>query len=158
MSDQLIKKLEKEGRLRKQKAGFVQIEALLRQAILDLSEAEKISALAERATYLLAYMAMLKAGRALLLFKGYAPIDGAQHKTVVDVTEAVLGEKYRHLTIQFETMRRKRNEMTYEAGALLSMSESQKAFSDAMDLVKRILKLVKEKNPQMELKFDLGKN
>ena len=74
------------------------------------------------------------------------------------MTEAILGEKYRHLTIQFETMRRKRNEMTYEAGALLSMSESQKAFSDAMDLVKRILKLVKEKNPQMELKFDLGKN
>ena len=128
MPDQLIKRLEKEGRLRKQKAGVIQVEALLRQAMFDLAEAQKIVSLAERATYLLAYMAMLKAGRALLLFKGYAPADGAQHRTVVEVTEAVLGEKYRHLTIQFETMRRKRNEMTYEAGALLSISESQKAF------------------------------
>ena len=155
MPDRLIKKLEKEGRLRKQKVGNIQIEALLRQAIFDLAEAQKISSLAERATYLLAYMAMLKAGRALLLLKGYMPIDGAQHKTVVEVTEAVLGEKYRHLTIQFETMRRKRNEMTYEAGALLSMSESQKAFADAIDLIKGIFKLAKAQNPQMELKFDL---
>ena len=64
--DKLIRKLEKEGKLKKQKAGIVQIETLLNQAILDLKEAKKISNIAERATYILAYMAMLKAGRALL--------------------------------------------------------------------------------------------
>ena len=157
MADRLIKRLEKEGRLRKQKAGIVQVEALLQQAIEDLKEAKKIAHLAERATYVLAYMSMLKAGRALLLFNGYVPVDGAQHKTVVEVTEAFLGEKFRDLTEQFEIMRRKRNEMTYEAGALLSMSESQKAFSDAISLVKEILKQVKIQNPQLELKFNLGK-
>jgi hypothetical protein len=67
MYDKLIKRLESEGKVRKQKAGVVQVEALLRQAVLDLKEAKKISDIAERATYLLAYMAMLKAGRALLL-------------------------------------------------------------------------------------------
>jgi len=149
-----MERLEREGRLRKQKAGIVQIEALLKQAIADLDEAKKIAHLAERATYLLAYMAMLKAGRALLLLKGYTPIDGAQHRTVVEVTEAVLGEKFRSITEQFEIMRRKRNEMTYEAGALLSMSESQKAFSDAVELVREILKQVKAKNPQLELEFE----
>jgi len=35
----LLKKLETEGRIRKQKAGFVQMEALLKEAILDLEEA-----------------------------------------------------------------------------------------------------------------------
>ena len=59
-------------------------------------------------------MAMLKAGRALLLLQGFVPDDGAQHKTVVEVTSVILGEKYRHLTDQFETMRRKRNEMTID--------------------------------------------
>ena len=48
--------------LRKQKAGFVQIEALLKEATLDLEEAKKIAHLAERATYLLAYNAMQKQG------------------------------------------------------------------------------------------------
>ena len=54
MLDKLTKKLEKAGKIRKQKAGFVQIEALLKEAVLDLEEAKKIAHLAERATYLLA--------------------------------------------------------------------------------------------------------
>ena len=158
MPDKLIKKLEKSGKIRKQKAGFVQIEALLKEAVLDLEEAKKIAHLAERATYLLAYNAMLKAGRALLLLKGYVPDDGAQHKTVVEMTSAILGDPYRELTEKFETMRRKRNEMTYESGTLLSKSEAQKAFSDAISLVKKILAEVKSQNPQLKLKFDLNDN
>jgi uncharacterized protein (UPF0332 family) len=151
----LVKKLETEGKIRKQEAGFVQIEALLKGAILDLQEAEKILHLAERATYLLAYNAMLKAGRALILQQGYVPHDGAQHKTVVEMTSAILGDRYRHLTEQFETMRRKRNEITYESGTLLSKSEAQKAFSDAIAIVKKILSDLKSRNPQLELKFEL---
>ncbi len=156
MLDKLIKKLEKAGKIRKQKAGFVQIEALLKEAVLDLEEAKKIAHLAERATYLLAYNAMLKAGRALMLLKGYVPDDGAQHKTVVEMTSAILGDLYRELTEKFETMRRKRNEMTYESGTLLSMSEAQKAFSDAIALVKKIFTEAKAQNPQLELKFQLN--
>ncbi|MCX8118852.1 MAG: HEPN domain-containing protein [Desulfobacterota bacterium] len=130
---------------------------MLKEAILDLEEAEKILPLAERATYLLAYNAMLKAGRALLLLQGFVPDDGAQHKTVVEVMSAIMGERYRHLTEQFESMRRKRHEMTYEAGTLLSKSEVEKAFSDAVAIVKKILKEVKDQNPQLELKFELRK-
>ena len=156
MLAKLIKKLEKTGKIRKQKAGFVQIDALLKEAVLDLEEAKKIAHLAERATYLLAYNAMHKAGRALMLLKGYVPDDGAQHKTVVEMTSAILGDLYRELTEKFETMRRKRNEMTYESGTLLSMSEAQKAFSDAIALVKKIFTEAKAQNPQLELKFQLN--
>jgi uncharacterized protein (UPF0332 family) len=155
MLNKAVTKLEKEGKIRKQKAGIVQVDALLREAILDLKEAKKIAHLAERATYLLAYMAMLKAGRALLLLKGYVPDDGAQHKTVVEVTSIILGEKYKSLAQQFETMRRKRNEITYEAGILLTKSEAEKAFLDAISLIEKILAEVKAQNPQIELKLDL---
>jgi uncharacterized protein (UPF0332 family) len=154
--DKLIKKLEKAGKIRKQKAGFVQIEALLKEAVLNLEEAKKIAHLAARATYLLAYNAMLKAGRALMLLKGYVPDDGAQHKTVVEMTSVILGDPYREFTEKFETMRRKRNEMTYESGTLLSKSEAQKAFSDAIALVKKIFTEAKAQNPQLELKFQLN--
>ena len=101
-------------------------------------------------------MAMLKAGRALLLLKGYLPADGAQHKTVVEITSAILGDNYKKLTGQFESMRRKRNEMTYEAGVLISLSEAKVAFSDAIALVQEILREVKTQNPQ--LKLNLGLN
>ncbi len=155
MLDRLVKRLEKAGKIRKQKAGFIQTEALLKEAILDLEEARKIVQLAERATYLLAYNAMLKAGRALMLMKGFVPDDGAQHKTVVEMTSVILGDQYRALTDKFETMRRKRNAMTYEAGTLIPKSEAQKAFSDAIVLVKKILAEAKLKNPQLELKFEV---
>ncbi len=150
----VLEKYEKEGKLRKRKVGFVQIEALLKQAILDLQEANKISDVAERATYLLAYMAMLKAGRALLLLQGYIPDDGAQHKTVVEITSAILGKQYNNIVEQFETMRRKRHKMTYEAGALLSKSEAQKALSSANDLINKIIKEAENLNPQFELKLN----
>jgi uncharacterized protein (UPF0332 family) len=161
MINKLLNKLQKEGKLKKQKAGITQIERLLRDALMDLKQAKMVICLAERATYMLAYVAMLKAGRALLLFYGYTPDDGAQHKTVVELTSVILGDKYRHLTEQFESMRRKRNEMTYEAGILLTKSEAQIAFSDAIALVKKILSEIKSKNPQLELEFvlaDSGEN
>jgi uncharacterized protein (UPF0332 family) len=155
MTSDLINKFLREGRLRKQEAGFVQIESLLKEAIADLKEAKKIASIAERATYIMAYMAMLKAGRALLLMNGYVPDDGAQHKTVVEITGDILGKKYEELIQHYETMRRKRNEMTYEAGTLLSKAESEQSFKDAIDLVRTILAKVKAKNPQLELNIKL---
>ena len=153
--NKIIERLEKEGKIQKKKVGIVQIEDLLREAIYDLKEAKKISHLAERATYLLAYMAMLKAGRALMLLKGYRPSDGAQHKTVVDMTNVILGDKYKNLVEHFETMRRKRNHLTYETKTLLSLSEAKEAFADAISLTQGILKKAKTQNPQLELSFDL---
>ena len=155
MPDNVIKKLEAQGRIRKQKAGTVQIEALIKEAILDLCEAKKIAHIAQRATYILAYTAMLKAGRALMLLEEYVPDDGGQHKTVIEMTSAILGNKYRNLVEQFELMRRKRNELTYEAGGLLSLSDAQAAFSEAISLVRGILKEVKSRNPQLELDFNI---
>lgn len=155
MSNELLYKLEKEGKIRKQKVGFTQVEDLLKQAILDLEEAKKIVHIADRATYLLAYMAMLKAGRALLLLEGYMPSGEARHKTIVEITTSILGTQYKNLTNQFDTMRRKRHKMTYEAGILLSHSEVQKAFSDSIFLVQKILEQVKTQNPQLKLKLEL---
>ena len=153
--DKLVEKLKKAGKIAPQKVGIIQIEELLREAVFDLKEAKKVSHIADKATYLLAYMAMLKAGRALMFLKGYRPTDGAQHKTVVEMTSVILGNKYKNLVDHFETMRRKRNKMTYEAGALLSESEAQEAFRDAISLTQNILSEVKSQNPQMELPFDL---
>lgn len=121
----------------------------------DLHEASKIHNIAETATYIMAYNGMLKAGRALLLLKGFVPDDGAQHKTVTEVTSAILGDKFKKITSHFEVMRKKRNELTYEAGSIISMTESHKAFQDAIDLVQTIVKDVASKNPQLELKFKI---
>ena len=151
--EKLIRRLEREGKIRKKETEFIQVEALLKEAILDLDEAKRISKIAERATFLLAYNAMLKAGRALMMLKGYLPANGGQHKTVVDMTGATLGDKFQNLCGQFERMRRKRNELTYEAGIAMSKTETKRAFSDAQALVKKILDELKSQNPQLKMKF-----
>jgi len=153
--EKLIQKLLKENKLKKQEAGLIQVEKLLTSAMHDLSEASKIQKISEDATYIMAYNAMLKAGRALLLFKGYVPDDGAQHRTVVEVTASILGQKYEKVTAHFEMMRKKRNMLTYEAGIFVSSTESNQAFEDAIGLVQGIFNEVKAKNPQLELKFEI---
>jgi hypothetical protein len=51
MLDKLIKRFQKAGKIRKQKAGIVQIEALLREAILDLEEAKNIYHMIQNGAY-----------------------------------------------------------------------------------------------------------
>ena len=153
MFDKLIQKLKKQGKIKKQKAGIVQIEALLKEAILDFREAKKISHIAERATYLLAYMAMLKAGRALLLFKGYQPADGSQHKTVVEFMFHFLGKEFKEIVEHFDRMRRKRNIFTYEIDISISKTEAGSAFETAVKFVNLIKEIIKRENPQAEFGF-----
>jgi len=57
MIDKLINKLLKEGKIKKQKVGIIQIEELLKDALLDLKEAKRIVQFAERATYIQSYVA-----------------------------------------------------------------------------------------------------
>jgi uncharacterized protein (UPF0332 family) len=120
-----------------------------------LTEARKTADIAERATYIMAYMAMLKAGRALLLLHGFVPDDGAQHRSVVEFAAAKLGLKWAETTMRFERMRRKRNDMTYEAGVALSKSEALQAFDDAASLVRAILDIAKAADPQIRLPFKI---
>jgi uncharacterized protein (UPF0332 family) len=155
MPDKLIDDLLRQGKLKELKVAFVQIEELLQESMIDLQEASKIQDIAQRATYIMAYNAMLKAGRAILLLKGYTPSDGAQHKTVVIMTSHLLAPNFKSIVAHFEKMRVKRNQMTYEAHTLVSLIESKNAFNEAIELVQGIIQAVKKENPQMELDFSI---
>lgn len=150
----LIEQLKLQGKLREEKVGFVQIEGLIKDAMKDIKEAKATLNVGERGPFLLAYQAMLKAGRALLFLEGLRPADGAQHKTVVQVCESFLGASFKNLAEQFERMRRKRNELVYDYGGLLSHSEVESALLDAEAWIRAIGKKIKSKNPQFELPLE----
>lgn len=48
MLKKLIEKFQKEGKIKKQRVGLIQLEALLKEAILDLREAKKVLNIGER--------------------------------------------------------------------------------------------------------------
>ena len=154
MLESLLKQFLAQGKIKKQTRGFVQVEGFLREALIDLSEAKKTLEVSKRGAYLLAYNAMLKSGRGLMLMEGFVSDDGGQHKTVIDVSGLILGEQFKIAIRKFDHMRHKRNELTYEAGVLLSSTDAENALNEARSLISGIFKTVKSRNPQFELKLD----
>ncbi|OPY76039.1 MAG: hypothetical protein A4E64_01689 [Syntrophorhabdus sp. PtaU1.Bin058] len=69
------------GSIQKQKRSAADVERLLARSAKDLKTAKANLKIDEGVAYSVAYLAMLRAGRALMLLKGFRPSDGYQHKT-----------------------------------------------------------------------------
>ena len=97
------------GYLKKQNPNFAQISKQLKRAYKDLKTAKRTLEYDPEWAATIAYQAMLRAGRSVLFAHGYLPADGAQHRTVVELTGKILNPKFANLVRQFEKLREKRN-------------------------------------------------
>lgn len=141
------------GLLKKQKPSVNAVEKLIVRGEKDLKTAKANLSIDEGIAYTVAYLAMLRAGRAFMLLKGFRPADGYQHKTVVSFISQCLGEEYKNITERFDRMRRKRNIFTYEIDIAISRTEAEGAFDTAVKFVTVIKGVIKEENPQEHFKF-----
>jgi uncharacterized protein (UPF0332 family) len=141
------------GLLKEQKTSFGAVEKLILRSEKDLKTAKANLKIDEGIAYTVAYLAMLRAGRAFMLFKGFRPVDGYQHKTVVEFMAQCLGEEYKSIAERFDRMRRKRNTFTYEIDVSISYTEAESAFATATKFVNLIKAIIKEENPQVHFKF-----
>ncbi|GAH42986.1 unnamed protein product [marine sediment metagenome] len=105
-------------------------------------------------TYNYAYLAMLRCGRSIVFMKGYRSVDGQQHKTIIELSGDVLGEKFKNIIKKFDHMRRKRNQFTYDPFLPVSKIEAENALKTAEEFVKIVLKLVQKENPQLRFNFN----
>lgn len=143
----------KKGYLKRQRANFKQIEKQIIRAKKDLQTANALLSQDPEWTATIAYQAMLRAGRALVFSKGYLPADGAQHRTVVELTGQLLGKEYSTLVEKFEKMRRSRNLFFYESDPFGSMTDAKNSLKAASQLVDLIEKTIKQENPQQHFDF-----
>jgi len=141
------------GLLKKQKSDFRTVEKLLLRAYKDLKTAKANLDIDEGIAYTVAYLAMLHAGRAFILLKGFRPADGYQHKTVVEFMSHFLGKEFKLIVEQFDRMRRKRNIFTYEIDISISKSEAMSALKTAEKFVDLVKEIIQKASPQTELKF-----
>jgi len=148
-----VNRLLNRGLIKKQEVNFDQIDALLFRAKKDLIASKANLEIDEEVTYNYAYLAMLRCGRAIMFMKGYRPTDGQQHKTVIEFTGKILGEKFISIIKKFDSMRRKRNQFTYDPLLPTSKLEAESALKTAEEFVKKIIELVKKENPQQEFNF-----
>jgi len=141
------------GLIRKQKSDLRAVEKLLLRAYKDLKAAKANLDIDEGIAYTVAYLAMLHAGRAFILLKGFRPADGYQHKTVVEFMSHFLGKEFKLIVEQFDRMRRKRNIFTYEIDISISKSETTSALKTAQKFVDLVREIIQKGSTQTEFKF-----
>ena len=148
----IINKLINSGYIAKERIGFDQIVKHINRARKNIIVAKANLAIDSEAAYNYSYLAMLRTGRALLFSCGYRPIDGRQHKTVVEFSAAILGKDFCVLTSHFDKMRKLRNRFTYdEPGILVSNEEAKLSLEKAMEFVKKTANFIQASNPQQKL-------
>lgn len=141
------------GLLKRQRVSLKQIETQLVRANKDLHTASRLLRHDSEWASTIAYQAMLRAGRALVFSRGYLPADGAQHRTVVELTHHLLGPEYAALVQRFEIMRRKRNLFFYESDPFGTLTEAQNALKAATKLVRVIQKTIQRRSSQHHFDF-----
>lgn len=147
------RELEAQQLIEKVDANLARAIEILRKSRKDLFTARSNLSIDEEWSYTIAYHAMLRAGRALMLSEGYRPKGRDQHKTVVIFTGQVLGEKFRRLTTNFDRMRRKRHDFIYEPEKPIARQEAEQAIADAQRLLDSIVAYLRRKNPQQEFEW-----
>jgi len=151
--DDFIIKYSEQGFIKQQGKNFTAIENLISRSHKEIKVAQVNISIDEGIAFTIAYTAMLHAGRALMLLRGYRPHNSYQHKTVVDFASIVLGEKYKTLVQHFDKMRKKRNIFTYEVSISISETEAKNALKSATDFIKAIRDIIEKENPQHKFKF-----
>ncbi len=119
----------------------------------DLKTAKANLSIDEGIAYTVAYLAMLRTGRAFMLLKGFRPADGYQHKTVVEFMSQSLQGEYKSIVERFDRMRRKRNIFTYEIDITISRTEAENALDTATKFVNLIKDKLKKVSSHGQLKF-----
>jgi len=151
--EKFIEEYLSKGLLKKQKPSAIAVEKLIARSGKDLKTAKANLSIDEGIAYTVAYLAMLRAGRAFMLLKGFRPADGYQHKTVVAFMSQCLGKEYQGITERFDRMRRKRNIFTYEIDIAISRTDAEGALDTAVKFVNTVKGIMKEENPQDHFKF-----
>jgi uncharacterized protein (UPF0332 family) len=151
--DEFVVEYLSKGMIKKQKTVLKEVAKILKRAQVDLKTAKVNLTIDEGTAYSVAYLAMLRAGRALMLFEGFRPDDGSQHKTLVEFTAYYLGDKFKAIVTHFDRMRRKRNIFMYDIEISISGSEANTAIETAVEFVNLIEKKIKDEQPQIEMEF-----
>lgn len=151
--EDFIKNCLAKGLVKKQKHDFMASEKFIAKAYKDLKGAQAMLDIDEEIAYTIAYTAMLHAGRAFMLSKGFRPADGQQHKTVCNFMGEFLGEKYRIIVRKFDEMRKKRNILIYDISLAVSRTESTDVMNTAKEFIKLVSDIIKKENPQMKFDF-----
>ena len=94
---------------------------------------------------IVAYNAMLQAGRSLMHLKGYRPYSEHKHVAVIEFVHALFGTKISDKMVNiFDRMRKKRHRIVYEEAGIVSEDEAEQAIKWSEEFVQTVRKILFE--------------
>lgn len=106
------------------------------------------------AIYTSIYDSIRLTGEAFLLLNGYRAKHQEHHKTVINVTRALMGdeEDMKNVLKRLNKMRKRRNDLDYDFDTYgVSRTAISKAIEDAEKLAKKVLGAITAKDPQQKI-------
>lgn len=146
-----FKDFKERGLIEENPPDFKQIVNLELRSLKDLKTAEALLKFDPEWAFTIAYQAMMRAAKSLILAEGYRPRGREQQKTIVQLSGVILGEGFKGLTIKFDRIRRKGQGFIEEPEKPISKYEVEGAMKDAKGFVKQVIDMVRERNPQLPL-------
>lgn len=146
-----FKEFIEKGLIEEIQPNFRQIANLQDRALKDLKTAEAILETDREWAYTIAYQAMMRAAKALILSEGYRPKGREQQRTVVQLSGEILGKGFRTLTIKFDRIRRKGQWFFEDPEKPISKYEVEEAIKDAKEFIQKVIELARDRNPQLSL-------
>jgi len=143
--------LRERGLVEEIRPDFRQISTLLARALKDLSTARANLSIDKEWAYTIAYQAMLRAAKGMVMAEGWRPRGRDQARTIVLLVGEILGEEARSLVNGFDRMRRKRQDFIDEPETPIPRYEVEGGLKDAQALIEQIVDLARGKNPQLGL-------
>jgi len=150
--ENLLKKLLKEGKIKKQSTDIAFLNASLDAAKHNFQAAEfNFKSGYWDTAFKSAYDGLLQISRVVLLLNGYRPDDGEQHKTTFQAAGAILGKEFSELIDKIDRCRIKRNNIIYQPMAPISQTEARNILQYVYKYWRRVKVYLKNKNKQLEL-------
>lgn len=132
-------------KLRDQAVNPEQIQRFLESAVKKLKDAHRVVGINQETAFQMAYESMLRASLGLMLRHGKRPRSlPGHHVAIIEFAGEVLGEDFRGLVRHFDQMRRKRNDLLYEADDFVSETEVVESLKIAEKFLAEIRKAIKE--------------
>ena len=146
------------GILEEKAAEALEVADLARQSERDLATSKALQEKDEEWAFAVAYIAMSRSARALIMSEGFRP-RGARgrdtQKTIVTAVGIILGEQHKSLINKFDRMRRKYQSFIEEGRRVISRYEAGQAAKDAEEFLALVNGRIREKYSQMSLLNDV---
>lgn len=143
--------LRDRGLVEEIRPNFALVSALIERSRKDLATASATVGVDREWAYLIAYQAMARAARALVMAEGLRPRGRDSQRTMVQLVGMILGEAERSVVNGFDRMRRKSQALLEEPGTPVSRYEAEGALREAQRFVELTVDVARDHNPQLAL-------